>query len=107
MSKEQLEALRDRILASLHTQFATKVGALIDAHGHNVPFAPFLHDLANNLAQGFVDEPPVSTITITLEVEGDADAASQVVEHFLDEGTLQDAINEHEAGCKILSVVSS
>jgi hypothetical protein len=52
-------------------------------------------------------ETSASVITIALEIEGDVDAASQVVEHFLDEGTLQDAINEHEGGCRVKSAVSS
>ena len=42
-----------------------------------------------------------------LEIEGDVDEASQIVERFLDEGTLQDAVNEHEAGCRVTSAVSS
>lgn len=52
-------------------------------------------------------EADASVITIALEIEGDVDAASLIVERFLDEGTLQDAINEHEDGCKVVSAVSS
>lgn len=52
-------------------------------------------------------EANASVITIALEIEGDVDTASRVVEHFLDEGTLQDAINEHEAGCRVTSAVQS
>ena len=48
---------RDALLTSLRVQFATKVFAVIDAHGLNMPIEPFLRDLANNLAQGFAGEP--------------------------------------------------
>lgn len=52
-------------------------------------------------------EANASIITIALEIEGDVDAASIIVERFLDEGTLQDAVNEHESGCRVTSAVSS
>jgi hypothetical protein len=52
-------------------------------------------------------EASASVITIALEIEGDVDEASQIVERFLDEGTLQDAVNEHESGCRVTSAVSS
>ena len=47
-----------------------------------------------------------TTITITIVVEGDDNAASGVVENFLDGGTLQDAINE-QGDARVVSAVQS
>lgn len=45
---------------------------------------------------------PKTTITIALEIEGDPDDARDVVDTLLDERLIQDSVNEHDEGLKVV-----
>lgn len=62
MTQVDLDAFRDRLLVSLRRQFLTRVGVVLDAHLKRLDVEPFLLDLANNIAQGFMDEPTYRNI---------------------------------------------